>query len=334
MTQIIADQIAQEFTDFLNDYHSQPEVFDDELDAQIHRWYADYLTDRKRKTFPPRGLPYFSPSSADDDPRALYEKIRGAKREQSKSQPNQGRQVRIGTAIGDVIQRDILFAEKHYADKRFSFTRNEYGEPVFEDFAKVSRILEHKGKKFALYGTADGIMRYVSEDGESIRVGLEVKSKQSTYAKTSPYSMRNGAEDKHVKQCVCYSMMYDVDYYIVLYVNGARKGWFMSDEDFEKNPDIMAFGLYITDDMREEILDHFADIVRMADEGDAPNTDLERWTFNSFKQRIAKSLTDEEVDELRRREIRMNRSRLPDWQKAKITQAFEELKTLREAAVE
>ncbi|WP_339273794.1 hypothetical protein MKY59_21610 [Paenibacillus sp. FSL W8-0426] len=334
MTQQLANQIAQEFTVFLNEWHSAPEEYDDPLDAQIHRWYADILTDRERKLWPPRNMPYFSPSAADADPRALYEKTRGTKKESRVVQPNQGRQTRIGTAIGDVIQRDLLFAERHYEKAygrrpRFTFERNDHGEPMFEDFAKRSHVVTHNGKTFALYGTGDGIMRYVSEDGEVLRVGLEVKSKQTTYAKTSPYSMRNGPEEKHVKQCVCYSIMYDVDYYVILYVNGARKEWSISAEDYEKNPDIMAFGVYFTDEMREEVLDYFTTILDAVESGVPPLTDLDKWTFNDYKRTIALSLTGDEMDALRRKVAAIQRSGLPDWKKRGPAEALAEIERIR-----
>ena len=334
MTQSIANQIAQDFTDYLNAWHSAPEVYDDALDAQIHRWYADILTDKTRKVWPPRNMPYFSPSSANADPRGLYEKMRGAKRETGARPPHQGRQTRIGTAIGDIIQRDILFAEKHADSPRFTFERNDRGEPMFEDFAKKGAVIEHAGKTFALYGTCDGIMRYVSDDGGVLRVGLEVKSKQTTYAATSGYSMRNGAKEDHVKQCVCYSLMYGtaaqpIDYYVILYVNGARKAWEMTPEEFAKNPDIMAFGLHITDDMRNEILDHFADIVTAADAGIPPKLDITKWTFNDFKRRIATTLTDDEIAEIERKVNAIQRSGLPDWQKRNAAGVLADIMELR-----
>lgn len=200
----------------MNAWHSAPEVYDDALDAQIHKWYYDVLTDPARKVWPPRGVPYFSPSAANADPRGLYEKMRGAKRESTVRPPHQGRWVRLGTALGDSIQRDILFAEKHYENwtgqpAPFTFDRNEHGEPVFEDFAKTGHVVEHNGQAFSLYGTCDGIMRY-----GDLRVGLELKSKQTTYAVTSGYSTRNGPKDDHVKQAICYAIMYDVDYYVIL----------------------------------------------------------------------------------------------------------------------
>ncbi|MNV11747.1 hypothetical protein D3C71_1023220 [compost metagenome] len=172
-------------------------------------------------------------------------------------------------------------------------------------------------------------MRYVSEDGEVIRVGLEIKSKQTTYAMTSGYSMRNGPKEGHVKQCICYSKMYDVDYYVILYVNGSRKAWNMTPEEFAKNPDIAAFGLYITEGMRAEVFDHFASIVEAAETGNPPKLDLDRWLFNDFKRTIARSLSEDELAELRRQVSALQRSGLPDWKKRGPAEALEFIEAVR-----
>lgn len=337
--QTLATQIAQDFTEHINAWHAAPEVYDDALDAQIHRWYADFLTDSSRKVWPSKEAPYFSPSSANADPRGLYEKMRGAKKDKTEKPAHQGRWQRIGTAIGDMIQRDVLFMERHYEKVtgnklRFSFVRNEYGEPMFEDFAKLNAVIEHNAQKFVLYGTGDGVMEYVSADGEVLRVGLEIKSKQTTYSATSGYSTRNGPKEDHVKQCVCYSIMYGtaaqpVDYYVILYVNASKKGWNMSEEDIEKYPDIVAFGVHITDDMRREVLDYFAGIVKAANEGKPPALDLDKWTFNDFKRTVALSLSEEELQTLRRRVAALLRSSLPDHKKREPAAALEFIERVR-----
>jgi hypothetical protein len=340
-----ADQIAADFEAYLDSWHGAPEVFDDALDAQIHRWYADILTNRQRKVWPPKDVPYFSPSSANSDPRELYEKLRGAKRDIRVVPPHQGRWTRIGTAIGDVIQRDILFAEKHFekatgSPARFRFERSPLGEPMFEDFAKTSRIIEHKppgantAKYFALYGTCDGIMRYVSEDGEVLRVGLEVKSKQTTAAQTSEYSTRKGPKEDHVKQTVCYSLMYGtpdapIDYYVILYVNASKKAWEMSPDEYAKNRDIKAFGIAITDEMKAEVLDGFADVVDATENGTPPPLDLDRWTFNGYKSACSLSLTDEEMAGLERKVAVVMASGLPEWQKRGAVDALEMIRRIR-----
>lgn len=333
ISQLIADKIAQQFTLFLNSWHSAPEVYDDALDAQIHRWYADVLTDKSRKVWPARGIPYFSPSAANADPRSLYEKMRGAKKDNEDRPAFQGRWTRLGTAIGDIIQRDILFAEKH-ALGRFAFERNDRGEPMFEDFAKINAMIEHRGKKFALYGTCDGIMTYRADGGETLRVGLEIKSKQTTYSQTSEYSTRNGPKEDHVKQCVCYSIMYGtparpIDYYVILYVNASKKSWMMTPDEFAKNPDIAAFGLHITDEMRAEVLDHFVGIVAAAEAGEPPKLDVDKWVFNNFKTACALSLSADEIAEIERHVSALQRSSLPDWKKRGPAEALADIYRIR-----
>ncbi|MEV3022682.1 hypothetical protein ABNF07_16155 [Paenibacillus larvae] len=315
----------------MDGWHARPEVFDDELDAQLHEWYANDL--KYKKVWPPRDVPYFSPSSSNSDPRELYQKINGAKRDVVQKPPYQGRWQRIGTAIGDVIQRDILIAERHLDNPVFRFEKNVDRTPMFEEFAKKSHVITHLNKKFALYGTCDGILLYTFKDGETVRVGLEIKSKQTTYSQTSLYSMREPKDD-HVKQTVCYSIMYDVDYYILFYVNASKKGWNMSDEDYAKSPDIRAFGIYITDTMRSDVLDTFAGVLEHISKGIPPALDIEKWTFNNYKRACALSLTDEEVDDIKRKSDRMLRSSLPDWKKSVYRDCVEYITTVRSEVTE
>ncbi|MEW9697986.1 hypothetical protein [Paenibacillus sp. SI8] len=334
--QDIANRIASDFESFLDAWHSADEVYDNELDAQIHDWYTKAL--RGKPVFPPRDIPYFSPSSANSDPRELYEKIRGAKRDKVGRPPHQGRWTRIGTAIGDVIQRDILYAEKHGGEgRRFSFERNPDGTPVFEDFAKKAARFKVRGKEFALFGTCDGIMRYVSEDGEIIRIGLEVKSKQTTYAQTSDYSTRNGPKEDHVKQTVCYSLMYGtaaepIDYYIILYVNASKKSWIMTTEEYAKSRDIKAFGVAITEEMRVSVLESLADVLVAVDNGEPPALDLDKWTFNNYKQASALSLSDAEMAALERQVAGLQASQLPDWKKRGYAESLADIKRIRTEA--
>jgi len=322
----------------LDEWYSRPETYDNELDAQIHKWYYDVLSDKRRAVWPPRNMPYFSPSSANSDPRELYEKVRGAKRERTGQPPHQGRWQAVGTAIGDTIQRALLFVEKHLPGARFRFERNDRNEPMFEDFAKVSREITVGSRKFALYGTCDGILRYVSEAGEIIRVGLEVKSKQGTYSKTSAYEHRNGPQEDHAQQTISYSVMYDkpgepIDYYVILYVNGSKKAWNMTPEEYEKNPDIAVHCIEITDEMRRAQMIHFASIVESVEKGTPPPLDLSKWTFNNLKQACATSLSDDEMAALERQVDVVKRSGLKDSQKQAYVSALGEIKQLREAAV-
>lgn len=317
------NEIAQEFTQELDRWYSLPEQYDNDLDRQIHEWYANPPT-----VWPKR--PYFSPSNSKACPRELYVKAKRAKKDSFPSQPHQGRWREIGTSIGDLMQRTVLAMERNLPGCPFRFERTADNRPMFEDFAKKNKHVEHNGQSFYLYGTTDGIMQYVNADGEILRVGLEIKSKQTTPARTSLHSMRE-AEEGHRKQCVAYSIMYDVDYFIILYVNAAKKSWVISDEEYEATPDIRAFGFEITDADRAELLDNFAEITRCINAETPPAMDLSRWTFNNFKTACAASLTDDEFAILKAQVRRMMKSSLPDWRKQQYYEAFEFIKDAREA---
>lgn len=323
-------QIEGDLTAFLDEWHSLPEVFDNTLDAQIHRWYAEALD--SKPVFPKR--PYFSPSSANSCPRELYMKAKGAKRDEQRKQPHQGRWTRIGTAIGDMIQRDILFAEKYFEKLTgnkppFVFERNEQGQPMFEEFAKVNTEINWRGHSFYLYGTCDGILEYTADDDEKIRVGLEIKSKQTSSAQTSLYSMRNPSPD-HVRQCIAYSAMYDVDYYVILYVNASKQGWHIPEEKAKKTPDIRAFGMAITDEHRADLFEKFADVLDALESGTPPALDLDKWTFNNFKTACAESLSDDEYADICEIVRVMRRSNLPEWKKTQYAEALEFIEKVRE----
>ena len=329
MYEDLSAQIEGDLIALLDDWHSQgSEVWDDALDSQIHAWYVN-----PPKVWPERGVPYFSPSALGSCPRELYVKARGAKRDSFPQAPHQTRQRGMGTLVGDYIQRELLFIEKHYEKKtgnapRFRFLRDEQGRPRFEEFAKAAVPITHNGERFQLFGAPDGIMTYTTDDGEQIRVGLEIKSKASTAARTSLYSMRE-PEASHAAQARCYARMFDCEYYVVLYVNLAKKGWFMTPEDYEKTPDIRAFCMRVTDEDKERLLDKPAAITRAVREGKPPALDLDEWTFNNFKTACARDLSDAELAEIREKVKRVQHSSLPDRKKRDYAQALVQIEALR-----
>ncbi len=309
-----------------------PETWDNELDAQIAKWYSNPPV-----VWPKKDAPYFSPSSLGSCPRELYIKAKqGSKaKDKFRDKPWRGRQRKLGTLGGDLIQRELLAIERNYErltgnKPRFRFLRNEDGTPMFEDFAKTNKLVEQGGERFYLFGAPDGIMEYITDDGELIRVGIEIKSKQSTPARTSLYSMNQPDED-HAKQIAAYAEMFDCDYYMILYINYAKKGWNMSDEDYEKTPDIRAFCSQITDEDKREIFSKAVEVTKAIRENKPPKLDLDKWTFNNFKTACAESLTDEEFDELKALVRRCLKSGLPDWKKHQYHEAYEFIKSVREA---
>lgn len=323
-TQIEGDLIA-----LLDDWFSQAETWDNDLDSQIAKWYSN-----PPKVWPKR--PYFSPSSLGDCPRELYVKAKGGKRDSFRKPPHQGRWQKLGTISGDLIQRELLAIERNYEKlsgnaPRFKFLRNEDGTPMFEDFAKTNKRVTHDGETFYLYGAPDGIMTYVTDDGEQIRVGIEVKSKQTTPARTSLYSMK-AAEDSHVRQTVAYAEMFDCDYYVILYVNLAKQSWNMTDEQYAKTPDIRAFCKRITAEDKAEVFSKAAQVTKAVRDNTPPPLELDGFLFNNFKTACALDLSAEEFDVLVAQNSRMQHSNLSDYKKRDYASAIEFITETRKEA--
>src|SRR5699024_8592692 len=126
------------------------------------------------------------------------------------------------------------------------------------------------------------------------------------------YTMRE-PDSNHAMQAKAYSVMYGCEYYIVLYVNVAKKSWVMSDEDYRKTPDIRAFCLDTRNVDKAELFDKPAMITKSVREGTPPKLDLEEWTFNNYKTACIESLTDDELQELKEISYKAQHSSIPEW---------------------
>jgi hypothetical protein len=330
-------ELVDDFINLMDTWHGTPEVWDDQLDAAIHKMeYEVRTTHRPKLAWGPKGTKYFSPSSANSDARELYLKLAKAPRDRVDEPPFRGRWKRLGTLFGDMIQVDLLYIMKHFEKthgRKPEFTVETVeikGKkfPAWEKFAQKIKWVEHRGHKIPILGQPDGILKH-TESGRL--VGLEIKSKQTTNAQTSKYSMRNAQED-HIKQVINYSILYGVDDHIIFYGNLSKKGWFQTPEDYEKTPDIRAFHYHVTEEDRQELLDYYADILDAIEIGVPPKMDLEKWTFNNYKTATATSLSEAELEELREYAERVKRSSLPKWKIANFTRAISEIEEVRENA--
>lgn len=332
----VAASLGDAFQAYLDEFHSYREPYDDELDAQLHEAYAKIKRVNKFANMK-WGVPNFSPSAAGSSLRDLYEKVRKSKKDETRTPPHQRRWTAQGTALGDWLQRELLLAEKHYPKftgkpATFRLARTTDGYPAFEDFIYRQHTLTYEGVDMALMGTSDGIMEYVTEDGEVLTVGLEIKSKQTTAARTKPYSL-SAPEPKHIDQCTVYSIMYGLDYFVITYVNASKKSWAMTPEEYAENPDVRAFGVYITEEMRKEVLDRFAGVVKAVKANTPPPVDLHNWTFNNHKQAIVDGLTDAEIAQITQTYEQTKKSRLPEYKKKPVIEAYEEITKLRGGAL-
>ncbi|MBA9027559.1 hypothetical protein [Peribacillus huizhouensis] len=324
-------EVAQEFTDYLNEWHTYSQPYDTKLDIWLHEAFAQEMRKYKKMDW---SAPYFSPSSSGKDDRELYVKALRMKKDEDEVKPWQRRYTSRGTSVGDWLQRELLLAERHFEKftgklPPFKFERTAEGYPAFEEFVHGQKFYEHNGNRFSILGTCDGILEYVNEDGERKRIGLEIKSKQTSYAETGFQRMKE-AKDDHVKQVTCYALNYELDAYLVIYVNCSVKAWFMTDEEWQKAPDIRVFGIEVTDEMKDEILTKFASITAAVKSETPPPLALEKFRFNNFKESCALSLTDEEYAQVKDTVRQAMRSSLPDWKKRGYMEAYEIIRDVRE----
>jgi hypothetical protein len=335
MSQLLADQIAQDFTDFLDEFHSFPQPYDDAMDAEFYEQYARVLREQSKWgyfnwTKAPDGTPrpLFSPSSAGKDERQLYEKAIKSKQDERTPNRNQRDWTGLGSQVGGYIQREVMLAERHFEKltgkaPRFRFERTERNEPSFEHFVKKIHEVEHNGEKFGLNGLPDGILLYTTDDGEILRVGLEVKSFQKSYTDFKKFAQ---PKRDHELQTHVYSEMYSLDYTIILYHLTYGADW---NRDFSRNK---AFGRHITQADRDTLFDKYARVTKAWRTGVPPATDLDGWNYNDYKTAIAKSLTDDEVDEIKAQVRRIQQSGLPQWKKDSYYEALEFIREVRENA--
>ncbi|SFX47922.1 hypothetical protein SAMN04487866_10926 [Thermoactinomyces sp. DSM 45891] len=330
---VAGSELAHDFLTMMDKWHSYKEIWDDDLDADILRMNLEILTtNRKKLDWGPKGTGYFTPSSSSSDARELYMKLTKAPRDEQEIAPHQKRWQRAGTAFGDIIQDDLLYINKHYISefKEQPTYRPEFVDlngklyPSWERFARKIMWIKHRGHQIPILGQPDGILWH--HTGK--RVGLEIKTKQTTAARTSHYSMREPSQD-HIKQCICYSIMYGVDDYLIVYGNLAKKAWNMTKEDYEKTPDLRVFHIKITDEDRKGLLDFFADILDCIDAGIPPKLDLDKWMFNNFKTACALSLSQDELTEITQQVSNVSKSQLPEWKKRQYTEALEFINEVR-----
>lgn len=330
---ITAMNIAEKFRSEWEEFCLTGFTVDDDITADLYEMYVPYLRTRNK---PPKveGVPFYrtSASGADLAQLAMSAKL-GTVEDDRAMQAHQARWVQIGTAVGDIVQMNVLMMEKHFErlcgrKPSFRFERTEQGQPNFEQFSTKYVTTTYDGETFAFGGSVDGIMIYTDEQGIEHRIGLEVKSKQGSPAKTSAFSMK-WADDKHRAQTCAYSILHDVNKYIIIYVNCAHQAWVMSPEQYEKTPDVRVFGFDFTDGDKLDILKHFAEATRCGRTGEMPMPKANGWMFNSYKREIALALTAEQVDSIERDIREMPRAKTHDRRRNDARKMLNDIKAIR-----
>lgn len=337
--QLMAERIAQDFAEFLDEFHQYPQPYDDAMDAEFYEQYARVLREQlaeenawRKYLYAPDGTrrPTFAPSSAGKDERQLYAKILYGRKGADERPPNRNQRdwTGLGSQVGGYIQREIMLAERHFESltgkkPRFRFERTERNEPAFEHFMKKIHEVEHNGEKFGLNGLPDGILEYITDDGEILRVGLEVKSFQKSYTE---FKKKSDPKSDHELQTHVYNEMYDLDYTLVLYHITYGADW---ERDFSRNK---VYGRYVPKETRIPLLDKFARVTKAWRTKTPPAIDLDGWKYNDYKTAIAKDLTDEEFEILKAQVKRAQRSSLQAWKIQQYVDAILFIKDVREGA--
>lgn len=308
LTYTMEQRIADIFTEQFDKFCETGKDTDEELTKWLYQKYIPVLGKNPLEDIQ-KEMMFFRSSSTGSCLREQTMKVidfmEGTQRfdPHTGKQPHQTRWTALGTAGGDVMQFFVLLMEKHYEKLvgepcAFRFERDENDNPMFEQFTTTYKAFQSGDIKWATGGSVDGIMIFTDpEDGKEYRVGLEIKSKQTTAARTSLYSMKE-ADPKHVWQVRNYAKLHNLDYYLITYLNFSHKGWTYSPEDYKKSPDFRVFGLHITREDKKAAMNRFWTAMEHAYAGTYPPLDLGAWTFNDYKKVCAKSLSFKELEKL------------------------------------
>jgi hypothetical protein len=230
----------------------------------------------------PRDMVVFSPSSASKCVRELFFRGMKERRDAQTMHPYQRRWVRNGSAVHEATQRDLLYMEKVLDKPAFVVERLENGLPAWENNIKDFKVFEHNGQKFVLLGMTDGILQY-TPDGT--RVGFEFKTKSTTIASVGGYKMKD-AQEGHKTQTICYSLLFDVDEFLIMYESLAKDNWGKGEE---ARSDIRTFYNKVTPQQKKEMLDKFALVAKAVKDEKIPAGEYGKCLFCEYKS-ICKAL--------------------------------------------
>lgn len=268
-------KIAIDLLNHFNRLHSIDWVkTDKEVEELLVRQHMKEIEAIDSKPTYPRDLVKFNPSGASKTVMDLYLKAKGYK-EQSIMFPYHKRWVRNSTAVHEAVQRDLLYAEKVLNNPKYTVLKTDDGLPMWESNILKWVELEHKGERFILNGMSDGILRH-EPTGKT--VGFELKTKTNTIGQTGYYKMKDPA-DYHVDQTVAYYLLYGIRDYVIFYEGVVKDHWGKGEE---AKPDIRSFGVHITDEMVENVLDKWAYVAKCVREDKMPE-DTELGYFSGYK---------------------------------------------------
>lgn len=269
-------KLAGELYAQFNAYHSL-NIYDDmALEAVLVKQRQDEINAKGFWGAVPYGSVAFSPSSVSSCPRSLWYKAKRATKDELIMYPYQKRWVRNGSAIHEATQRDLLYMEKYLDNPSFIIDKTENGLPAWErNIAKVKKIT-HNGETFYMRGMMDGILLHLED---KTRIGFEYKTKSTTIATVGNYKMKD-AQDGHKEQTVAYSILFDLNEFLIMYESLAKDFWTKGDE---ARSDIRTFYNRVTEEAKDDVLDKCAEVTRAHRLDELPPKDETKCLFCEYK---------------------------------------------------
>lgn len=272
------------------------------------------------KPYPQDGLVTFGASGTAMCDAQLFFKNAKVKAEKSDDLPFRGRQRRMGSAIVEYLQLDLIHMPKVLRNKAtFKVKTLPTGEYAFEDAAQVRKVFEYDGVKFAITAKPDGILDYYGTD-----IIFEFKTKATGIKAFNSKLDYKGAQDDHVRQVIAESLLFDIRERIIVYESTQKPSWFDDANstavtkgqktwiDGKPVMDLRAFYGRVTEEMQESLLADLAKQAKLVYDGVKPDITVEMTGKCGFCPyyggQCQSSLSAENLAELREIEARYARS--------------------------
>jgi len=322
------ERLVDEFLTQMDAYYASPNssFYDDKISR---RFYEQKVKHLRFSPYPNDGLVTFGASgTALCDRQLVFKNDKTTRPEKSDDIPFRGRQRRQGTAIVDYVQLDLVHMPKRLGkDAKFNVAIRENGDWDFEDAAQERRVFEvphpETGElvSFAITAKPDGKFIY---EPDGARIIFEYKTKASGLRAMNGKLDYKGAQDDHVRQVTAESLVFEIDEVLIVYESTQKPAWFDDTgntsvtkgaktwEDGRPRPDLRAFYVKVTDEMRAGLLSELARQASLVYEqragGSIPDVTTEmtdKCGFCPFTAHCRAIITPENLAQLQRIEAAM-----------------------------
>lgn len=248
-------KLASQYAKQLDQFYSQPQQ----------------IREKDRKAF--------SPSLASKCSRELYYLQTGVTADPSVQIPWQARVPRNGTGCHEVTQRDLLKMPKVLVKPNFRVKVFPNGKPALE--VRGAKVFKVGNQTVEIVGSCDAIMEYWEDDEYQFDLIWEKKTR-TRMSGLSDYAIKRTQESSHKYQATAYSLMTNgIDIVLFEYESLEKPPWGKG----ENAPSDMAIlAIRITEQMRQDLLNKFAMVVRCVENQKPPAREKDKCMFCRFTE--------------------------------------------------